>query len=86
MTGAEFLRRFGHKTLVWCDENGEPAADQTTATGYIRPLTKAEQKEQAQIAWLKEALAASPEFERCNVDGIPDPSGTHWKLHDSPVA
>ena len=86
MTGAEFLRRFGHKTLVWCDKNGEPAADQATPTGYVRPLTKAEQKEQAEIAWLNEALAANPDFERCNADGVPDANGTHWQLRDSPVA
>lgn len=86
MTGAEFLRRFGHKALVWCDENGEPAADQTNPTGYIRPLTKAEAKEQAQMAWLNETLAANPDFERCDADGTPDANGTHWKLRDRPGA
>jgi hypothetical protein len=85
MTGEELLRRFGHKTLVWCDEHGTPAADQTTPTAYIRPLTKVEE-EQFRIAALNEALAEAPDFERCNVDGTPDPNGTHWKLRADPVA
>jgi hypothetical protein len=85
MTGGELLRRYRNKTLVWCDENGEPAADQTTPTKHIRALTKAEEK-RAQTAWVNEVLAANPVLERCNADGIPDPNGTHWKLRDSPVA
>jgi hypothetical protein len=82
MTGAELLSRYRNRTLVWCDDNAAPVADQTTPTGYIRPLTKAEEKREAQIAWLNEALAASPEFERCNADGTPCPKGTHWQLRE----
>ena len=85
MTGGELLRRYRNKTLVWCDENGEPAADQTTPTKQIRALTKAEEKELAQTR-VNEVLAANPAFERCNADGVSDPNGTHWKLRDSPVA
>jgi hypothetical protein len=80
MTGAELLRYYRKRTLVWCDKNGAPAADQMTPTGYIRPLTKAEAKRAAQIAWLNDALAACPEFERCDADGTPNPKGTHWQL------
>jgi hypothetical protein len=82
MTGAELLSRYRNKTLVWCDENGTPAADQTTPTEYIRPLTKAKAERAVQIAWLKDALAACPEFERCDADGTPNRKGTHWQLRD----
>jgi len=44
LTSAELLKRHRNKTLVWCDEDGNPVADQTAPTGYIRPLTKAEER------------------------------------------
>jgi hypothetical protein len=86
LTGAGLLRRFRHKTLVWCDENGEPVNDQAVPTGYVRPVTKTEGKRLAQIAHINEVLGGSSEFERCDADGMPDPNGTHWKLRDNPVA
>jgi hypothetical protein len=54
LTGAELLRRYPNRTLVWCDEHGTPAADQTTPTGYIRALTKAQAKEAAAILEIEE--------------------------------
>jgi hypothetical protein len=76
MTTAQFLHRFRNRTLVWCDEAGRPAVDQTVATGYIRPPTKRE----TEIAEIEHALAANPEFERCTSDGTPDPNGTRWQF------
>jgi hypothetical protein len=83
MTGAELVNRFCNKTLVWCDKNGTPVADQTTPTGYIRPLSKAEGKKASRIAYIDQVLAANPEFERCDADGTANPTGTHWRLREA---
>jgi hypothetical protein len=82
LTGPELLRRYRKRTLVWCDENGEVAAGQTTPTGYVRALTKSEAKEAAAIAAVDAALADNPEFARCDRDGTPNPKGALWRLRD----
>jgi hypothetical protein len=55
---------------------GNPAADQTAPTGYVRPLTKAEAREAAAIAQINEVLSSNPDFQRCTSDGTPDRNGT----------
>jgi hypothetical protein len=81
MTGPELLRRFGDRTLVWCDEHGNVAADQTQPTEYVRALTKTEEFE-AQVAEVDAILSANPEFERCDPKGASDSKGDRWKLRD----
>jgi hypothetical protein len=73
------LLRRHPRGLIWCDENGNPAPDQSA--GYIRALTKAE-LEEAAIAEINETLSSNPDFVRCTADGTPDPNGTHWKLRE----
>jgi hypothetical protein len=60
---------------------GKPAADQTAPTGYIRPLTRAEEEEAA-IAQITEVLNSNPDFQRCTSNGTSDSDGTHWKLRE----